>query len=378
MEKLNIRLTGHLTLESPVAITQPGSGEGRKPTDPQPVPVTTIYDPAAGLVDTAFIPAPSLRGTLRRAGHDALNRRLRALGHDALDLRSFYALRIGGVKSKGKDGLYKDVSLEQELRSKNPFISLFGAADAGPMTFLAGRLEVDHAIPATPLDPDRCPAFPGMRTDDLMRSPVSSLEVLPPNGASAWRTMYDATSNTSALKKRRKLLQSDIAKARAAKDAAVVATLRDALTEIDEALSDAAGSVNMPLAGYRAIPSGTVLNHGMALTRATLEELGCFFDALESLTLEMYVGGHRHHGCGRVRGQWDVTQTSIGDDGRVVRCTLGSISASESAGLTIHSDALSAMAERAAIAWSAAVAGGDFAYHRPSEAAATVDDADEN
>lgn len=368
MTTMNLRLKGHITLKSPLAITQPGANEGLTAKDPQPVPFTTVYDAAMGLVDTAYLPASSFRGTLRRAGHDALNRRLRALGREPLDLRSFYMLRIGGIKSKGGDGLYKDVSAEMELRETNPFVSLFGAADAGPISFLAGRLEVDHGIPNQPIAPDRCPVFPGMRTDDMLRSPGRSMEHLPPSGADAWRMLFEATTNTSNMKKRRKALEREAAQARAAKDNEALEKARAELADIDDALSDATGSIAQPLAGYRAIPAGAQLEHAIAANRASLAEIGCLFDALDALSADPVVGGHRHHGCGKISGRWEVTSTTFDESGAINRGTLGIITLDFDEGLTISGDRLSALAKEAASAWAAAVESGDFAFRKDEKA----------
>lgn len=363
MTRHHLRFIGQLILESPVAISLPGSGEGLKASDPAPVPVTTVFDPAAGLVDTAYIPASSIRGSLRRAAHAALNRRLRALGREPLDLRSFYLLRIGGIKAKGSsDGLSKDVSAELALRQSNPLVSLFGAADAGPVGFLAGRLEVDHALPVTPLSPASCPAFAAMRSDDVLRSPASSMELLSPEAVDAWQRLFEATNNTSALKKRHKAALKSYGEAKRAGDNAAVEAASAQLKELEETLSSAQGSIAQPLAGYRAIPAGTQLSHTVAMD-ATLAELGCFLDAIETFTLDPSVGGHRNHGCGRLRAEWEVVATQMGEDGRVRRQPLGTLSFSWARGMELRGEALQALADEALGAWADAVAQGDFAYH---------------
>lgn len=375
MSKQTLRLTGAITLRSPLAITLPGATDGAKTTDPTPVPSTIVYEPGAGMVDTAYIPASSFRGTLRRAGHDALNRRLRQMGRELLDLRSFYMLRIGGVKNKGSEGQSKDVSGEAALRERNPFVSLFGAADAGTVSFLAGRLEVDHALPRVPLNPAVCPAFASMRTDDMLRSPEASLSALPASAASVWKTLFEASINTSALKKRKKALEREAAIARSAKDAAKLTAVQEELAEVNDVLAEAPGSIAQPLAGYRAIPAGTVLDLNITVNRGNEAELGAFFDALDAMSLDPAIGGHRNHGCGRFAASWAVTATTFTDEGKIERERLGTIDLDESNGLKVEGGALKDIIERSIKAWAKAVDEGDFVYHKaargvPAEEAA--------
>ncbi|MGH8463105.1 MAG: hypothetical protein ACRER5_03095 [Pseudomonas sp.] len=347
-----------------MAITLPAdaSAPKRSAMDASPVPTTTVYDPAIGLVDTAYVPASSLRGTLRRAGHEALNRRQVALGREPLNLRSFYMLRIGGIKSKGSDGLSKDVTAELELRKKNPFLSLFGAADAGVMSFLAGRLEVDHALPAHPIAPDRCPVYNGMRTDDMLRSPSQSMELLDPSAADAWRNLFQSMNNTSALKARKKTLKADAVKAARAKDQEARDRANAELAQIDESLSTADNSIAQPLPGYRAIPAGVRLDHGLALNRASLAEIGCLLDALDAMAADPVVGGHRNHGCGKIEAHWKVTQLTYTAGGGASRETLGSIRIDADQGMVVEGEALKALEQQAIQAWGQSVDDGDFAY----------------
>lgn len=356
-----LKLTGHITAESPIAITLPG-GPKRSAKDATPVPTTTIMDEQGGVYESAYIPASSIRGRLRRCAHDALNERFNRMNREALDLRSFYMLRIGGTKSRGSDGTAINVSQEVALRDRNPFLSLFGAADTGDTTFLAGRLEVDHGIPVKALPPEHCPVFSGLRTDDMLRDPAASLKALPDGSYEAWREMFTSIQENSVAKK--KLKEADIArrKARNEGNASKVAELDAEIAAINEQLMAGMNSINQPLAGYQAIPKGAVLAQSLSILRPTLAEIGVLFDALEFFSLDPRIGGHRHHGCGRVSMTYTVTVTEMSDVGRMQSRTLGTITVTPNSGIEVVGDALAELMDKAYSAWQDATQEGDFRY----------------
>lgn len=362
MTTINLTLTGTLTLEAPVAIALPATkGVRLAADDPTPVPTTVVYDPEAGYADTAYVPASSLRGRLRRAGHDALAHRLAAMGVAPLDLRSFYMLRIGGMKSKGKTAKALEVTREAQLRATNPFISVFGAADAGPVTFLAGRLAVSHALPAAPLSPDQCPVFNGVRTDDVLRDPAAAADQLPPDALDEWQKIFASAQETSATKARQRALKSAAGKAKGVGDAQALAEARAELADIETQLASSKGSILQPLAGYRALPQGAVLGVTLALRNATLAEVGVLLNALDAFAVDPYIGGHRHHGCGQVALTLTAYADALDARGAPSRRELGgmrvTVGQSEASG-----EGFVLLREQADAAWAAAIASGDFSY----------------
>ncbi|TJY57239.1 hypothetical protein E4T66_17685 [Sinimarinibacterium sp. CAU 1509] len=297
---------GTLTLLSPLAISLPGS-KPASASDPQPPPVTTIYREGEGLVDTVFLPSASFRGPLRRAGTQAIVRQLREDGKEsAFPLRTGYMLNIGGTRGRGSSSLYYDVSAREALRNRNVQIAVFGAADTGDQYFVPGRLSVDHAHPRTPISVAACPAYPGMRTDDMLRSPDKMLSILDADAPSAWDMMFKASTETSAIKKERKTVLAQAMKAKAERDSAVHEEKIKRVKEIDAALLDGGQSVAMPLAGYQAIPTGTILEHRMVLDTDRPAELGLVLAAIELFAEDPYLGGHRAHGCGRFLARWQL------------------------------------------------------------------------
>lgn len=313
-------LDGSITLRSPLAILQPGTeGDAFKA---QPVPSMPIFYEGIGLATTAYLPASTIRGALRRAAVVAVanERERQGLPH-VHDLRSFYMLMVGGTRSRGGDNRMFDASIEQRVRDRNVLISVFGAADTGDAFFISGRLAVNHARPAAPLSPESCPVFTGVRSDDLLRAPSRVSSLLSPSAVDAWTELHSATIDAARKKKQKKSLGAELNKARRAGDQEALDNLSAQLKQIDMELSEAVVSIQLPLAGYRALPEGLELEHRMTLRNATQSELGMLLAALKVFAADPVLGGHRAHGCGEVACRWHVMQK----DAEGHRHTLGEV-----------------------------------------------------
>lgn len=349
---------GHVTLLSPLAISMPGTAPA-KATDPQPPPVTTIYREGEGLVETVYLPSHSFRGPLRRAGTQEIFRERKGAGLEApFDLRTGYMLNIGGTRGRGSNSLYYDVAGREALRDRNVQIAVFGAADTGDQFFVEGRLAIDHAHPTSPIPVTACPAFPAMRADDMLRSPEKFLSILDAGAPAAWELLHKAAGEASALKKERKSTLAAAMKAKAEKDQTKQKSMLERVREIDLALEDGGQSIAMPLAGYRAIPAGTVLEHRMVLNSDRPAELGLVLAAIRGFADYPYLGGHRAHGCGRFSARWTLERRA----NRQVT-SLGEIGIDGEGDATIPS---TAEIDAARAAFVAACKDGDFVYRAPA------------
>ena len=65
-------------------------------------------------------------------------------------------------------------------------------------------------------------------------------------------------------------------------------------------------SLLLPLAGYEAIPPGTVLNHRMFFRHVSEIEMQLFMAGLVRFAEDPRFGAHRAHGCGRVAVEYAV------------------------------------------------------------------------
>src|SRR3546814_1870436 len=65
-------------------------------------------------------------------------------------------------------------------------------------------------------------------------------------------------------------------------------------------------SVQQPLAGYEALPAGTVFDHSFRLCQASELEVGFFLSVLRSFALDPVIGAHAAHGAGLIGGSWNA------------------------------------------------------------------------
>ena len=82
-----------------------------------------------------------------------------------------------------------------------------------------------------------------------------------------------------------------------------------AVEEAEKAQADILGSdvsLLLPLPGYEAIPTGTVLNHRMFLKNVSDIQLGLFMAGLARFAEDPRFGAHRAHGCGQVCMEYRV------------------------------------------------------------------------
>lgn len=315
----SFRLTGLISLKAPIAISL-HSQRAASSSDPTPVPATTVWDPVQqALLETAFIPSTSIRGALRRAARDALFELLHPNGESGWDLDTLYLQTIGGIYESGAggDAIMLDVTRSIEERERNPLVGLFGASNTGKATFLAGALELSHAIPSPALDPARCPTYALMRSDDMLRSPVDTMTKLDEAGPEAWNTRFGMIRETSALKARKREINTAMSKAIKAKDQETVEALKKEREDIEGAIKGGKMSIAMPVAGYKALPQGLETPHEMRLTRTNLEQLGLFLEALDRFSLSPMIGGQRARGCGEIALAYDLGEIGGEAIGRI-------------------------------------------------------------
>ncbi len=297
MNARKITFRGNVELLTELAIIQHGCDT---------LPVTTIADPAHGLVQTAFAPGTNFRGALRRAATRALRRDLIAAGKPVeFDMKTYYMLAIGGTRDRG-DALLVDATTEGEVRTRNPLISVFGAADTGDETFLAGKLATEHMFPESPIGLDACPKFPIVRVDDMRRQAPETLELLAAGESDVWLAQHAQTRTTSVLKKDHKAKVAALMKAKRAGESELVQQLDAEARALEGAIKTGAQSVQNIVPGYQALPRGARLVHKMLLMNPSDVEFGLLLAALEEFAWMPYLGGHRAHGCGEVAMTWDV------------------------------------------------------------------------
>lgn len=306
----NFILQGTMVSEQPLATCSKDlfDREGEKN---KPIPVPSIN---TALGKRLMYPATGLRGKLRRSARDVVRKAVEKLtGNDKpFSLDEHYLLTLGGIKGEGAQDR-SSVAHEAEWRIKNPLLSLFGAGDAGFLSFVQGRLGVGNAICNEICDPV---IFPGARTDDLYRD-KSQIAYLSDADVSMLISRAKGGKSQSDVKAQIKALDADFKKARKAGDADKVADIEskiEALNAAKVSIKETTGtddvSIGMPLAGWQAIPPGQVMDQKMFLMRSNQIELGLLLKSLGEVAQAPFVGAHYANGCGMISGQWDVFEAT--------------------------------------------------------------------
>ena len=290
--------TGTITTREPLACSPPGHlGRDKCALLPRmTVPM------AAGPLEIVFLPGSTIRGRYRHASADVCLERERPVS-----LERYLALKVGGVKGTAKERrvglLERDAFLQAE-----PLLSLFGAGASG-IGWIHGRLDVGAALPAEPAEPV---VMTGTR-GDTTRDPVL-IEVLTEEERERVVRGLEANGERSRAAARGRELKRQLARAqRAGEDDTEPRRALEAVRELEgkaaSAQSELLGSdvsLLLPLAGYEAIPPGTVLNHRMFFRHVSEGEMHLFMAGLVRFAEDPRFGARRAHGCGRVTVEYAV------------------------------------------------------------------------
>ena len=180
--------------------------------------------------------------------------------------------------------------------------------------------------------------------------------------------MFAETQNTSEIKKQIKARKRDVMTAKSSGDAAQARAISDEIRELESKAGGQRSSIAQPLAGYRALPTGLVLNLDIGVTRGTLAEIGCLLDALDYFSMDPVIGAKQAHGCGKVSGRWEVETVEFDPATGRRQSHLGTLTLSGVDGLQFHGDGLKGLATEARAAWVEATQEGEFRYSEKASA----------
>lgn len=290
----NIQLVGKATTVTPFNVTRPNL-KGL-PTNSHGV---------------AYIPATTLRGWLRNGLAYALAELLSRESNKFLTVDEINILANGvdtGRKLKEEGLASVKVGVNQKLREANPFISLFGHWK------LAGKLAMGSATPKTNAViqygvGSRSNALG--RNQDMQKfvaeSELDYLQDILTADAKAVAASADYKGEKDALVK-------ELKKA----DTSRKAEINERLNEIDEALSyvkdervGAKETVQRTIDGFEAIDAGVECDHFMSIANPSDQEVTALLWLLRKMSFNPVIGGKRHLGCGRIKFQWDVMESSF-------------------------------------------------------------------
>ena len=329
--------TGTITTRQPLAYSPPDHQDRRN--NRSLLPRMTIPT-AAGPMSTVFVSGSTIRGKLRHACADVYLERA-AARKEPVDYERYLELKVGGVKGSSDEervGLRERVAfLEAE-----PFMDLFGAGSSR-IGWIHSCLDVGAAIPDEQIEPI---VLKGVRRDATM-DPIL-LDVLDGDEVDKVLKGLEANRTRSRKTEEARNIKRQIAQRKKAGRAEDTAALERSLEEAEQAVRKARDeqseiigsdvSLLLPLPGYEAIPSGTVLSHRMFLKHVSRCQLGIFMAGLARFAEDPRFGAHRAQGCGqvcmeyrvkRIRGvsadpvgavtidpdRWDADESSLGLSG---------------------------------------------------------------
>jgi hypothetical protein len=145
--KFTVVFDGTLTVVSPIAVSPPKSAEmGAAKDRVQRLPTMPLIEDGVPRT-TAYLPASTIRGALRRAAVAVVIDLLALDGAVKLTPHDYLLLALGGVKDRKEEGDTADtkgVDLQavQAFRKSNPLVSLFGAMAID----IGGNLRVGHGV----------------------------------------------------------------------------------------------------------------------------------------------------------------------------------------------------------------------------------------
>lgn len=289
MNKLIINAT--LTTVQPVSIKLPEQ-------DGHPT-MTRGVDSDGRPKKTAYIPATTIRGKLRRLAVKPLMEAAAAAGKP-WTLHQVYEALLGqdAVSEAGEE---IDLLALKKRRAENPIVDLFGAGLG-----VKSRLSVGHFMPVVDVAPE---AFAGVRKD--LDSDIELLDLMAPDEVSRFVDRNTNNSRRAAAEALVKKLTGQVRKAeKAGQDAAELkAALALAEAERDSlaaAMGDMKNSTKT-LTSYEAMPAGIELKSRLIIDKATAKDLNTLVAALDLFSRTPVLGGQTARGCGEVAGSFELS-----------------------------------------------------------------------
>ena len=290
-----LKFIGSITTISPVAISLPNL-KGTMPRNTH---------------NSVLIPATSIRGLFRHSAHFALTKLLEE-NKEFLTVDQHYMLS-SGVDTARKlklGGGYETIGKNIDIRKKNPLISLFGNFT------IAGNLKIGNAV-STPNEEVVISMGNGSRNHVFNRN-AEMINFVKEDELTYLQDVMKADAIASLQLSE---IKSEIAKLQKANKTATPEEKKLNLEKIDElneqtrstkdARVGASEAILRPLDGFECIDEGVTLSHRMRLNNASKNELNFFLWVLFKVGAQFNLGGHENLGCGEVKGEWTVTETSF-------------------------------------------------------------------
>jgi CRISPR type IV-associated protein Csf2 len=295
----NLIINATFTTIQPVSIKMPDQ-EGH-PT------MTRGVDAEGRPLKTAYIPATTLRGKLRRLAVRPLMEAAAAAGTPWSLFQVYEAMLGQDTQSEAAEKI--DLAALKKRREDNHIVDLFGAGLG-----VKSRLSVGHLMPArgVTVQPEK---FAGVRKD--LDSDLSLLDLMSADEVATFEARSAYNSERSSLAAVEKQLKIQLKKAEKAEKEGkgtkeAVDTLRAAcdaaeakLKAATELMGDLKNSTKT-LTSYEAIPAGIDLFSRVVISTAQGKDLALLIGVIDAFSRLPVLGGQVARGCGEVAGKLDM------------------------------------------------------------------------
>jgi hypothetical protein len=292
-----------LKTEAPLSIKMPVA-EGARENDFENFPVMTRgIDADGNALKTAFLPATTLRGFLRRAV-TLRNMRDAAKAGTPYRLPQIYAEMIGQDAESEKQSDQIDIAALKKQREASPILDLFGSGLG-----IKSRLKVSHFVPSVNVLPE---AFTGVRKD--LDDTEDTLDLMTQEDLQNFLGRAANNNRRAAaaalVKQLEGKIRRDERKGTASdenKQALEVATAE--LEKLKDAMGDMKVSTRTIVQHY-ALPAGIELHGRIVIEKSTERDLELIEFGLRELSLAPVLGAHSARGCGEISGTFNFADAS--------------------------------------------------------------------
>jgi CRISPR type IV-associated protein Csf2 len=307
MQKIIIK--GTLKTVGPLSIKMP-QAEGSRENEFGNFPVQTRGIDADGNKQrTAYLPATTLRGFLRRA---ATLRRMQAAadGGKPYRLPQIYSEMIGQDAESEKQAGDIDLLALQLARQASPVLDLFGSGLG-----IKSRLKVSHFVPSINVLPD---VFTGVRKD--LDDTEEAMALMDPADMNAFLGRSASNNQRAAASAVVKQLETQVRRLQKKNEPVpddMAQALQTAKANEDKHKANMGDMRNSTrtIVQHFALPAGIELNGKIVVEHSTEQDLEMLEHGLSELSMRPVLGAHSARGCGEVEGVFQV----FDQDGKLLK-----------------------------------------------------------
>lgn len=306
---MRIVINGKIKTVSPLSIKMPKPEGGRENEFGNFPVMTRGVDDDGNKLQTAYLPATTLRGFLRRAV-TLRNMRLAASSGKPYKLAQVYAEMIGQDADSEKQAGDIDLLALRRAREASPVLDLFGSGLG-----IKSRLKVGHFVPLHNVLPE---AFTGVRKDlddteealDLLdKADIAAFLNRSENNtrrAAASAVVEQLTRQVRRLEKKGDTVPDDLSQALA---------LAQASEEKFKAEMGEMQNSTRTIVQHFAMPAGLELTGRMVVENARDGDLELMSYALDELSKQPVLGAHSARGCGELEASFQF----LDGEGRLLK-----------------------------------------------------------